>query len=90
MEEAIILPRSFSGRAAAIAQNTFLKKVSKDVSELRVDGAQVDDVDAIGIGVLVMLERRLRSNGGSLQLYNASPALEEILNRVRLKNVFCV
>lgn len=90
MGEAIILPRTFSGRDAAIAQNVFLQKVSKEVDELRIDGAQVDEVDAIGIGVLVMLERRLRSHGGILQLHNASPALEEILNRVRLKNVFCV
>lgn len=89
MNGTIFLPCEFAGKDAVEARGRLLSIVNDEVNELMVDGEMVVRIDAVGLGVLVMLERRLRSQGGRVKLCNASPALEQMLDKVRLRKLFC-
>lgn len=88
MEERIVLPQAFDGAQAAAARGEILRRLDPAAVEILADGSAVCQVDAIGIGVLVMLQRRLERQGGRLRLCDPSPALQDVLGRVRLQHQF--
>ncbi|WP_346356135.1 STAS domain-containing protein [Azotosporobacter soli] len=90
MNEHIMLPPDFSGRNATQARNAFLQLVAPGVKKIIADGSRVDAVDAVGLGVLVMTQRRLQKQGGELVLQGMSQPMAVILDKVRLRSSFGV
>ncbi len=90
MNEHIMLPSDFSGRNAAQARSAFLQLVAPGVKKIIADGSRVDMVDAVGLGILVMTQRRLQKQGGELVMQGMSKSMAMILDKVRLRSSFGV
>jgi anti-sigma B factor antagonist len=61
--------------------------VSAGCRDFRVDVGRVTFCDASTIGLLVGLDRRLRADGGSLTIVEASAQVRRLLHIVRLESL---
>jgi anti-anti-sigma factor len=69
--------------------NTALRNaVPPQVSILVLDLAEVAGIDAGGLGALLGLRVRLRSNGIQLKLMNVLPTIQQVLEVTNLHRVF--
>ena len=59
-----------------------------DLGEVVVDLAQVDFIDSSGMGSLLSIHRRLPEKHSPVRLVNVRPAVQSVLELVRLHRVF--
>lgn len=78
--------RMVAGAAGSILRNAVLDQ--RHTRMLVIDLAQVDRIDADGLGVLLGSWESARSRGITFKLMNATKRVEEILERTQLQRVF--
>jgi anti-sigma B factor antagonist len=78
--------RIVAGDAGSILRNALLSQ--RDSRMLVIDLAQVDRVDAGGLGILLGLRESARSLAITFKLMNATKRVEEILEMTHLQSVF--
>ncbi len=79
------------GRIVVGAENAILRTAvlsQRDSSTLVLDLAQVDCIDAGGLGVLVGLRAGARTNGIQLKLMNVTNRVQQVLELTNLDRVF--
>lgn len=79
------------GRIVAGVENTILRNAvlsQRDSRTLVLDLAQVDCIDAGGLGVLLDLRARTRAKGIELQLMNVTRRVQQVLELTNLDGVF--
>lgn len=59
-----------------------------DVGEVRVDLSHVEFIDSSGMGALLSIHRRLPEKHSPVKLVNVRPAVQSVLELVRLHRVF--
>ncbi|NLN78159.1 MAG: STAS domain-containing protein [Armatimonadetes bacterium] len=69
------------------AINTILATGQK---HLIVDMSRITYMDSSGFGALLSATRRLRPEGGTINMVNVSPAIDRILKITRLSSVFAL
>jgi len=78
--------RIVAGDAGSILRNAVLSQ--RQTTMLVIDLAQVERIDAAGLGVLLGLWESARSSAITFKLMNATKRVEEILELTRLQRVF--
>lgn len=79
------------GRIVVGAENTILRTAvlsQRGSGTLVLDLAQVDCIDAGGLGVLLGLRAWARSNGNQLKLMNVINRVKQVLELTKLDGVF--
>jgi anti-sigma B factor antagonist len=64
--------------------------VKSGVRAVTVDLARLTFIDSTGLSVLVMAMKRLRHNGGDLELRSPNPATQHIFDLTGLTKVFAI
>ncbi len=59
-----------------------------DVGDVTVDLSEVEFIDSSGMGSLLSMHRRLPEKHGPVRLVNVRPAVQSVLELVRLHRVF--
>ena len=62
--------------------------LERSAGQLRIDMASTQDVDASGLGTLVVLQKRARERGLSTQLCAAQPQIRSLLAATKLEGLF--
>jgi anti-sigma B factor antagonist len=78
--------RIVAGDAGSILRNAVLSQ--RQTTMLVIDLAQVERIDAAGLGVLLSLRELARSSAIMFKLMNATKRVEEILALTHLQRVF--
>ena len=78
--------RIVAGDAGSILRNALLSQ--RHIRMLVIDLAQVERIDAAGLGVLLGLRESARSSAITFKLMNATKRVEEILELTHLQSVF--
>ena len=78
--------RIVAGDAGSILRNAILSQ--RHSRMLVIDLAQVERIDAAGLGVLLGLQKSARSSAIMFKLMNATKRIEEILELTHLQRVF--
>jgi anti-sigma B factor antagonist len=78
--------RIVGGDAGSILRNTVLSQ--RHSRMLVIDLAQVERIDAGGLGILLGLRESARSNAIMFKLMNATKRVEEVLELTHLQRVF--
>jgi anti-anti-sigma factor len=72
----------------AAAMEGMERSVEAGTSALRIDMSGTEDVDASGLGTLVVLQKRARERGLSTQLAAAQPQVRGLLAITKLEALF--
>jgi anti-anti-sigma factor len=59
-----------------------------DVGDVTIDLSHVEFIDSSGMGALLSIHRRLPEKHSSVRLVNVRPAVQSVLELVRLHRVF--
>jgi anti-anti-sigma factor len=66
---------------------TFFKQINQPST---VDFKKLDYISSAGLGILLMTQKRLMGNGGSLTLVNLNPHISEVFRYAGLERVFVI
>ena len=60
----------------------------KDCSDILIDGEKLEYMDSTGLGVLISLLKKTRSNNSKISLTNLKPNIYKLFDITGLNNVF--
>lgn len=86
-EGEVVLSGRLDVSSAADVRAALQEAIDLGSGDLMVDLAQVELVDAIGLGVLLGADRRAKAQGRRLVVRSASPRVRHILRVTRLHRV---
>ena|SRR3989338_3536527 len=89
-QDVVVLQVKGSLDADSVSQ--FKKKVNKIIEEgskcLVLDGSELEFVDSMGLGSLISLLRKLRSQNGDLKVAAISKEVQQVFEITRLHQLF--
>jgi anti-anti-sigma factor len=80
----IKLHNKFNAETVKDVKRYFNLCINESVGDVLIDMTQVDNIDSSGIGALVFLYKRLKSESRSLGLLGAQGKTSNILNMLRI------
>ena len=86
----IVVTERLNGQASARLQSLLIDALALRPTELVVDLADCEAIDAVALDVLLDIHRRVWRLGGRLTLRAPSPRLQQMLALARVDHVFHV
>jgi len=79
-------------RLDAASSRSFRKEIdaiwSDGIERVELDFGRVEFIDSSGVGALLAIYKRLGGEGGAVRLTNVAPAVQSVIELLRLHRIF--